>query len=534
MDGKNVETTNVPKEFMLENTIVSKINHGLNYLLDGQVYKWEGKTQKITSPIVLKEGLQTKQIELGERPLLTEFEAISALNSANKAYQLGIGEWATMPVEKRIEYMEYFLSLIKKKEKNFAIIEMWEIAKSYQDCQDEFKRTVKYIENTINTLRMIHDDTSDIKTIYGFIAQIRRCPLGTTLCMGPFNYPLNETFAMLIPALIMGNTAIVKPPDYGSLCTLTLLEDFAKAFPPGVINIINGNGEEIISPIIKSGKIDVLGFIGSTKVANLLIKQHPYPNRLRTILGLEAKNSAFILSDADLDLAVEECLKGALEFNGQRCTSIKHLWVHNNIKEKFLTKLCDELDKIKCGMPWEKDVLITPLPEAGKIDYLKGLVEDAIEKGGKVVNKGGGNNIGNIFYPAVVYPVTKEMQLYHVEQFGPIIPISSFSDINEIVEYLIESDYGQQASIFTKSTDFAAPLIDILVNQVSRINLNAQCRRGPDELPFTGRKNSGEGTLSVSDALRCFSIRSLVVANEQGKELFCNVLASDKSEFLRF
>jgi glyceraldehyde-3-phosphate dehydrogenase (NADP+) len=98
---------------------------------------------------------------------------------------------------------------------------------------------------------------------------------------------------------------------------------------------------------------------------------------------------------------------------------------------------------------------------------------------------------------------------------------------------MAECPYGQQASIFTRSPALAAPLIDILVTQVSRINLNAQCRRGPDDLPFTGRKDSAEGTLSVEDALRSFSIRALVVANQSGRDLFNAVLDKGNSKFLR-
>ena len=103
-----------------------------------------------------------------------------------------------------------------------ARLEMWEIAKSYNSCLDEFKRTVEYIHDTIDRLRELDDASTSIKKIEGFIAQIRRCPLGIILIMGPYNYPLNETFAMLLPALIMGNTAVVKLPKYGCLCQETL------------------------------------------------------------------------------------------------------------------------------------------------------------------------------------------------------------------------------------------------------------------------------------------------------------------------
>ena len=164
----------------------------------------------------------------------------------------------------------------------------------------------------------------------GIVGQIRRGPLGVARCMGPYNYPLNETFTFLIPALIMGNTVLFKPPRQGVLLHFPLLEAFRDPFPPGVVNTLFGRGSGGGAPLMATGKIDVLAFIGSSKVADSLKKQHPTPHRLRSVLGLEAKNAAIILKDADLDQAASESALGALSYNGQRCTALKILWVHKN------------------------------------------------------------------------------------------------------------------------------------------------------------------------------------------------------------
>ncbi len=519
--------TDIPNAFKLES-----FKDEAKYLIDGKILTC-GNSVEVYSPICYTDGESDKRYRVGRSPSLDKEEAKRALLAAEKAYASGMGEWPQMSVDGRIKHVEDFAQRIQEQEKEFTLLEMWEIAKTYNSCRDEFKRTVVYIQDTINRLRELDDSSNSIKNIEGFIAQIRRCPLGISLIMGPFNYPLNETFAMLLPALIMGNTAVVKLPKYGCLCQEPLLDSFAASFPPGVVNIINGDGPTVIPPILEPGSIAVLGFIGSTAVAKKLIAQHPYNNRMRTILGLEAKNPAFIFPDCDIKLAVQECITGALEFNGQRCTAIKHIWVHEDITEKFLSELNIEIARIKCGMPWEEGVMITPLAEDNKCEQLSRWIQDAESKGAHIVNPGGGKYSGNILYPTVLYPTTSDMDIYNVEQFGPVIPVSSFSTLEQILSYLQASPVGQQASIFTSSPINAAPLIDILVNQVSRINLNAQCRRGPDELPFTGRKDSAEGTLSVPDALRAFSIRSLVVANDQGRDLFLETIESRKSKFLR-
>ena len=383
-------------------------------------------------------------------------------------------------------------------------------------------------------MRDLDNSNSRFLIVDGTIGQIRRTPLGVVLCMGPYNYPLNETFATLIPALIMGNTMVFKPPKFGVLLFAPLLEAFRSAFPKGVINTVYGKGSEVVPMLLESGKVNVLTLIGSSKVADHLKKMHPKVNRLRAILGLDAKNAAIVLPDADIDLAVKECLLGSLSFNGQRCTALKMLIVHRSIVDPFLQRFTEELAKVKVGMPWDKGVSITPLPELGKVEYMTRLVEDAKAKGARVVNEGGGATGGTLFYPAVVYPVREGMLLYREEQFGPIVPVMPFEDLETALEYVITSEHGQQVSIFSEDPDRIGKLADPLVNQVCRVNINCQCQRGPDVFPFTGRKDSAEGTLSVTDALRSFSIRSMIAAKqtEDSKRLLDAIVTEHKSNFI--
>jgi aldehyde dehydrogenase (NAD+) len=190
--------------------------------------------------------------------------------------------------------------------------------------EKEFDRTIAYIVATIEALKELDNNGSRFVVAEGTIGQVRRTPLGVVLCMGPYNYPLNETFATLIPALIMGNTVLLKPPRFGVLLFYPLLEAFRNAFPKGVINTVYGNGADVVPALLGSGKVNVLTLIGSSKVADHLKKLHPKINRLRAILGLDAKNAAIVMPDADLELAVKECLLGALTFNGQHCTAPRH------------------------------------------------------------------------------------------------------------------------------------------------------------------------------------------------------------------
>ncbi|HZY82993.1 MAG TPA: NADP-dependent glyceraldehyde-3-phosphate dehydrogenase [Cyclobacteriaceae bacterium] len=519
----------IPAQFNVGDAIEQR-----EYLINGELRTWKGNLSPVLSPVYIRNGEKYEQKILGYTPLLNSDEALLAMEAAVKAYDLGHGTWPTMSVTDRIAHVEKFLAAMKQRRTEVVNLLMWEIGKPLKDSEKEFDRTYDSIVDTIEALKDLDRNSAKFVEEQGFMAQIRRVPLGVALCMGPFNYPLNETFSTLIPALIMGNTVVFKPAKYGVLLIRPLLEAFRDSFPAGVINIIYGRGRETVGALMETGRIDVFAFIGTNKGANDLKRLHPKPHRLKSILGLDAKNPAIVLPDADLDNAVAECLSGSLSFNGQRCTALKLLFVHEQVVDVFKQKFMEGMKKLKVGMPWEPGVNLTPLPEPDKVEYLKGLVNDAIANGAKVINENGGESDHSFFYPALLYPVNSKMRIYYEEQFGPIVPIIPFKNDQEAIDYVVNSNFGQQVSIFGTDSVRVAALMDAFVNQVGRINLNAQCQRGPDTFPFNGRKDSAEGTLSIADALRVFSIRTLVATKntDANKQIIGNIIRNRESAFL--
>lgn len=522
--------SDIPKNYQLDGMIDQR-----EYLVNGELVQWNGDLAPVKSPICLRQpDGSLEQVILGSTPLLDAEAAMQALDSAVTAYDMGQGLWPTMGVADRIKHVENFLNKMKLQRDAVVRLLMWEIGKPLADSEKEFDRTCDYITDTINALKALDRRSSRFENEQGTLGQIRRVPLGVALCMGPYNYPLNETFTTLIPALIMGNTVVFKPAKFGVLLIRPLLEAFRDSFPPGVINIIYGRGRETVGVLMESGKVDVFAFIGTNKGASDLKKLHPKPHRLRAALGLDAKNPGIVLPDVDLDNAVSECVTGSLSFNGQRCTALKILFVHRSIVDEFLERFQAKLATLKAGMPWEPGVSLTPLPEPGKTEFLSGMVEDACNKGAQILNPGGGSTLKTFCSPTVLYPVTPEMRVYTEEQFGPIIPVVPYDDVSEVIDYVRNSNFGQQLSLFGQDPTQMARMIDACVNQVGRINLNAQCQRGPDTFPFNGRKDSAEGTLSVADALRVFSIRTLVAAKDtaQSRTLIGSIIRDRESAHL--
>eukprot|EP00831_Metopus_contortus_P030128 TRINITY_DN24755_c0_g1_i1.p1 TRINITY_DN24755_c0_g1~~TRINITY_DN24755_c0_g1_i1.p1 ORF type:complete len:538 (-),score=142.61 TRINITY_DN24755_c0_g1_i1:414-2027(-) len=522
------EESTIPEPFRLQAPL-----EVATYLIGGRILDWEGEMQRVESPIETgKDGVFSPK-HIGSCPVLNGEAGMEAVEAVRAAYDYGMGIWPTMSVADRIRHVEDFTHRMVEQRDTIARLMMWEIGKPYKEACVEFDRTVEYVRDSIDSLKELDRASSRFVIESGIYAQIRRAPLGPTLCMGPYNYPLNETFATLIPALLMGNPTIIKPPRLGKLLFAPLMEAFRDCFPAGVVNLVFGD-RRLIKPILESGVINVLAFIGSSEAANTMRMSHPNPNRLRCILGMGAKNAAIITDSADMELAVDEAVAGSLSFSGQRCTALKVLFVHENKVEEFIERFNRGLEKMTIGMPWEEGVRITPLPEPGKIRYLTDLVEDALQHGAKVVNPNGGAVERSLFHPAVLYPVNSEMRIYHEEQFGPVVPVIPFKDMETPIRYIIESRYGQQMSIFSDDPEEVARLIDPMVNQVCRVNINCLCQRGPDSFPFTGRKDSAEATLSVDDALRCFSIRTLVAAKgtPRNKALLSDITRKHTSNFL--
>merc|ERR550532_838480 len=479
--------------------------------IGGQKHAWAGETIEVTSPIVDSEtGTRTV---IGKVAAFGQEDSVQAVEAAAKAWDKGQGPWAQASLADRIAAMERFVELLGPSRESIVNALMWEICKNSADAAAEFDRTMGFIAAVIQSLK-----SSDSKepfgswtTVSGVRGRVRRGPVGVTMMLAPFNYPLNEMYAMMIPALLMGNIIVLKLPAVGGLAHILTIDALMAAFPAGVVNFVTGAGRKTMGPIMSTGLVDCLGFIGGAKATDALIKQHPRPHRLKVFSQLEGKNIAVVLPDADLDVAAKQILLGSLTYNGQRCTACKLIMAHDSISDALTEKLVAAVNGLKKGLPWE-GANITPLPEPTKPDYLEGLIADALGKGAKLVNAdaGGGSRAGALFTPAVVYPVDPTMRAFSEEQFGPVVPIAKFSGVLEVDAAVRASWNGQQAAIFTNDPEAAAPLVDMLSAVVGRINLNAQCSRGPDVFPFSGRRSSAMGTMSVTEALRAFSVETIV------------------------
>ncbi|MDP3236680.1 MAG: aldehyde dehydrogenase family protein [Myxococcales bacterium] len=502
--------------------------HGPRWLVDGEVLPWTGQAREVRSRVAVRLGPAVTTMLLGHEAQLTADDAKLAVAAAERAWKHGEGEWPSLHVESRIAAVERFAAAVEAKTDEIATLLMWEIGKAWSSSRDEVTRSVEYIRNTVKELQ--HLRAADLSVQHGsagskqHYARTHRRPLGLVLCVAPFNYPVNEFLTTVIPALLMGNVVIAKTPRFGVLANLVLLEAFRDCFPKGVVSLMPGDGRVVIPAVMSSteldvagnpcGVVDVLAFIGSEGAANAIMRAHPTPITLHKILGLGAKNPCVVLPDADLDAAATAIVKGGLGFNGQRCTAEKLVYAHRSVFDALVTKISTRVDALEAGMPWQPGVGITPLPEETKLDAMRALIDDAVSKGASVRNTNGGRGAFSIMRPAVVAEVKQGMRLFHEEQFGPIVPVAAFDDVEQVLEWQRHSPFGQQASVWGQAAS-ARALVRKFTRFVARVNVNDVCQRGPDSFGFSAADKSGFGTLSLKEALLSFSRPVLVQAQER-------------------
>ena len=251
--------------------------------------------------------------------------------------------------------------------------------------------------------------------------------------------------------------------------------------------------------------VNMVAFTGSSKVGKhiaSLVGMKPL------LLELGGKDAAIILEDADLVLAAKHIVGGAFSYSGQRCTAVKRILVLDSVADKLIEQILPLVRALTVGRP-EDNAEITPLITTEAADFVQELIDDAIQKGAKLLT--GNKREGNIIYPTLFDQVTVDMRIAWEEPFGPVLPILRVKSIEEAVKITNDSEYGLQASIFTKSIDEAFRVAARL--DVGTIQVNGKTERGPDHFPFVGVKSSGMGTQGIRYSIEAMTRCKAVVLN---------------------
>lgn len=424
--------------------------------------------------------------------------------------------WSDTPINERAEVLRKAADIMTEYSKDLGEILMKEIGKPLNSAISEILRTADIFNMTAESGTLMGGETIMGDAFEGFtrekISLTYRVPLGVVLCIGPFNYPFNLTGSKIAPALIAGNSIVMKPPTQGAITPLHFGVILEKAgVPSGVFNIITGRGSEIGDYLVSHPLIDMVSFTGSSDTGKNLAK---VAGMKPLLLELGGKDAAIVLDDADIEITTKAIVSGAFSFSGQRCTAVKRVIPMPNIADELVKRVTNEVRNLSIGDPAENKT-IGPLINSKQCDYVQGLINDALDKGALL--KYGNQREGNIIWPTVLDNVTTDMRVAWEEPFGPVLPFIRVESVDKAIEISNASEYGLQGMIFTADIDLAFNIAQEL--EVGTIQINGKSARGPDHFPFLGTKSSGLGTQGIKYSIEAMSRPKVVVMNltEKGK-----------------
>ena len=403
------------------------------------------------------------------------------------------GEWACKHPSERKTVLLKLAQLIEKNQTELAVLESLESGKPISECElTDLPETIVTIQWHAEAIDKIYDQISPANA--DAVGLITREPLGVVGCVLPWNFPLMMLAWKIAPALAGGNSVIVKPAEQTSMTALRIAELAIEAgIPPGVLNILPGEGPDVGEPMGRHQDIDAISFTGSTEVGRLFLEFSGQSNLKKIILECGGKNPAVVLSDANnLDGVAEHVVFAALWNMGQNCTANSRLIVHSSIKDTLLEKVREKMTDWNTGDPLDPDNQLGAIISREQYDKILGYIEIAKEQGAELIE--GGNPIksgeGLFIEPTLFAGVTPEMVIAQEEVFGPVFAMMVVDTDEEAIKLANDTCYGLQASLYTSSVTKAHKYGRAL--QAGTVSVNCY-GEGDISTPFGGYKLSGFG-----------------------------------------
>lgn len=431
--------------------------------------------------ILTRNGISTVELELLPKVATEAFKS-----------------WRTTPLPDRQIIVKKALKLLADKTDELALELTVQMGRPIAYTGKEVNTALKRAEYLLKVSDEALKDT-DGEAEKGFKRFIRKTPVGPVLIIFAWNYPYLILVNSLIPALLAGNSVILKPSPQ----TPTIVEQVTKAFgeaglPSGVIQYFHSGSPTVIESIVRDSRISLVCFTGS--VAGGLAVQKAASDRIVNVgLELGGKDPAYIREDVDIKWAAEEIVDGAIFNSGQSCCSIERVYVDEKIHDEFVEAIRDVLKGYKLGDPLDADTHLGPVVSKRSKEAIEAQVKDALDKGAKDATPENESFTakpakGNFVAPTLLTGTNHSMAVMKEETFGPVIPVMKVQSDEEAVRLMNDSEFGLTASIWSKDTEKAYELSEQVEAGTVFVN---RCDYPSPDLAWTGWKNSGKGvTLS--------------------------------------
>lgn len=458
----------------------SKVKTYLNYINGEWTESETGQTDKSINPANLDEVVGFYQVS-------SENDLDKAMKSARSAKKA----WRKLSGDERGSYLQKAAAILEERLEDVALTLTKEMGKTLPEAKGETARGVAILRYYAGEgLRSVGDVIPS--TDKDALMFTTRAPLGVVGIITPWNFPVAIPLWKMAPALVYGNTVVIKPASEVAITCAKVIECLHDAgIPKGVVNMVTGSGSVIGSAIANHPEVNGITFTGSNQVGKQ-IAQTAVSRGIKYQLEMGGKNPVIVANDADLDLAVEATISGGLRSTGQKCTATSRVIVQSDVYEKFREKLLEKVSEITVGNGENSSTWMGPSVSQAQLDTVISYIEKGKEEGAKLIY--GGNEIDNpelngyFIEPTVFENVTPDMTIAREEIFGPVLALMKVDSIEEALELANDSEYGLSASIFTTNINNMLSFIEDM--DAGLIRVNAESAGVELQAPFGGMKQS--------------------------------------------
>jgi aldehyde dehydrogenase (NAD+) len=438
-----------------------------------------------------------------------------AVDAAKKAF----AKWRLIPAPKRAEILVRSGLLLKERKEKYAREMTREMGKVLTETRGDVQEAIDEAFYVAGEGRRLFGQTTPSELQNKFAMSVRM-PLGVVGLITPWNFPMAIPSWKLFPALVSGNTCVVKPATDTPLSTYNLVQSLVDAgLPPGVVNIVAGSGSAVGTALVEHPDVRAISFTGSSAVGSLVAQRAAVAFK-PVSLEMGGKNAQIVMDDANLELALDGALWGAFGTTGQRCTATSRILLQKGIAQKFTVEFVARAKELKVGNGLDESVEVGPQVNPSQIETSTRYVEIALAEGAKLLTGGhvlteGSYAHGTYFEPTVLGGVTPGMRIAREEVFGPVVSLIEFASFEEAIEIANSIDYGLSTALYTKDVNRAFTAIRDLESGITYIN--APTIGAEVHLPFGGVKHTGNGHREGNGAIDFFTTWKAVYVDYSNK-----------------
>jgi aldehyde dehydrogenase (NAD+) len=447
--------------------------------------------------------------KIGEFQKGNEKDVKKAVDAAEDAFV----KWSSLPAPKRGEILFKVGQLLKENKEELARIVTMEMGKVLLEARADVQEAIDMTFYMAGEGRRLFGRTTTSELKEKFAMGTRR-PIGVAGLITPWNFPIAIPSWKIMPALVCGNTIVLKPSSDTPLCAIKLVEILEKSgVPKGVVNLVTGPGENVGMSLARNKKVRIISFTGHRDTGLRILKEAGIK---KVSLELGGKNPIIIMDDADLNLTLDGVVWGGYGTTGQRCTAASRVIVHEKIKEKFEKMLVNRIKKLKLGNGLDKKTDVGPLVNKSAQEKSKSYVEIGMKEGSKLIIGGKIPKMKGFFFePTLFTNCSIDMRIAQEEIFGPVVSIISTKDLDEAIDFANSVEYGLSSAIYTNNIKNAFKAIEKL--EAGLTYVNASTIGSEVHLPFGGVKQTGNTREAGWTAIEEFSEWKTVYIDYSGK-----------------